>query len=79
MSLHVEIVTPKGSVLDAEATEVVLPGKIGEFAVLDGHIPLLSALWCKKQRVQQPDAATAKHQNHEDQWEIYGHRAIRPP
>ena len=44
MSLQLEIVTPLGSVLTAAAEEVVLPGKIGEFAVLDGHIPLLSAL-----------------------------------
>ena len=44
MALHLEIVTPKGSVVDIDAAEVVLPGKLGEFAVLEGHIPLLSAL-----------------------------------
>jgi F-type H+-transporting ATPase subunit epsilon len=44
MSLHLEIVTPRGSVVDAEVAEVTLPGKLGEFGVLDGHIPFLSAL-----------------------------------
>jgi len=44
VSMHLEIVTPKGSVIDIEAEEVVLPGKQGEFTILDGHIPFLSAL-----------------------------------
>lgn len=44
MNLHLEIVTPTGSVVDAMADEVILPGKLGEFGVLDGHIPFLSAL-----------------------------------
>lgn len=44
MALHLEIVTPKGSVIDVEAEEVILPGKLGEFGVLDGHIPFLSAM-----------------------------------
>jgi F-type H+-transporting ATPase subunit epsilon len=44
VALHLEIVTPKGSVLATDTTEVVLPGRVGEFAVLEGHIPLLAAL-----------------------------------
>jgi len=44
MALHLEIVTPKGSVVDVEVEQVTLPGKLGEFGVLDGHIPFLSAL-----------------------------------
>ena len=44
MTMHLEIVTPKGSQIDVEAEEVVLPGKQGEFTILDGHIPFLSAL-----------------------------------
>jgi len=44
MALHLEIVTPRGSVVATDAEEVVLPGKLGEFGVLDGHIPFLSAL-----------------------------------
>jgi F-type H+-transporting ATPase subunit epsilon len=44
VALHLEIVTPKGSVVAADAEEVYLPGKLGEFGILDGHIPFLSAL-----------------------------------
>jgi F-type H+-transporting ATPase subunit epsilon len=44
VALHLEIVTPKGAVVKTEAEEVYLPGKLGEFGVLSGHIPFLSAL-----------------------------------
>jgi F-type H+-transporting ATPase subunit epsilon len=44
LSLNLEIVSPEGSVAKAEVDEVYLPGKLGEFGVLDGHIPFLSAL-----------------------------------
>lgn len=44
MSLQLEIVTPKGSVISTSVEEVMLPGSNGEFGVLDGHIPLLAAL-----------------------------------
>jgi F-type H+-transporting ATPase subunit epsilon len=44
MALHLEIVTPKGAVLGVDTEKVYLPGKQGEFGVLDGHIPFLSAL-----------------------------------
>jgi len=44
VALHLEIVTPLGPVVKTDADEVVLPGKLGEFGVLDGHIPFLSAL-----------------------------------
>lgn len=42
--LHLEVVTPRGLVVKTDVDEVRLPGKVGEFAVLEGHIPLLSAL-----------------------------------
>ncbi len=44
MALHLEIVTPRGLVAEVDADEVVLPGKLGEFGVLEGHIPFLSSL-----------------------------------
>ncbi len=44
MALHLEIVTPKGAIAELDVEEVVLPGKLGEFGVMDGHIPFLSAL-----------------------------------
>jgi F-type H+-transporting ATPase subunit epsilon len=42
--MQVEIVTPKGAALDTEADEVVAPGVRGEFGVLPGHTPFISAL-----------------------------------
>ncbi len=44
MTLKLEVVTPKGRVLDRTVDEVSLPGALGEFGVLEGHIPVLSAL-----------------------------------
>ncbi|MEK6607279.1 MAG: ATP synthase F1 subunit epsilon [Myxococcota bacterium] len=44
MALHVEVVTPRGAALSADADEVVAPGVLGEFGVLPGHLPLLSGL-----------------------------------
>ena len=39
-----EIVTPERVVITEEVDEVVLPGIEGEFGVLPGHIPFLTAL-----------------------------------
>ncbi len=39
-----EIVTPERVVISEEVDEVVLPGIEGEFGVLEGHIPFLTAL-----------------------------------
>ncbi len=38
----VELVTPKGVVLNKEVEEVIAPGIMGEFGVLIGHTPLLT-------------------------------------
>jgi len=38
----VEVVTPKGVVLDKEVEEVIAPGISGEFGVLIGHTPMLT-------------------------------------
>ena len=42
--LTLEIVTPDRALLREEVDEVVVPGSQGEFGVLPGHTPLLSAL-----------------------------------
>ncbi len=39
-----EVVTPDRKLLSAEADVVVLPGVEGQFGVLHGHVPFLSAL-----------------------------------
>ncbi|MBI4963942.1 MAG: ATP synthase F1 subunit epsilon [Desulfomonile tiedjei] len=38
----VELVTPKGVILDKEVEEVIAPGTMGEFGVLIGHTPMLT-------------------------------------
>ena len=38
----VELVTPKGVVIDKEVEEVIAPGIMGEFGVLIGHTPMLT-------------------------------------
>jgi F-type H+-transporting ATPase subunit epsilon len=40
--IRVELVTPKGIVIDKEVDEVIAPGGEGEFGVLIGHIPMLT-------------------------------------
>ncbi len=42
--LTLEVVTPERVVISEEVDEVVLPGIEGEFGVLPGHIPFLTAL-----------------------------------
>ena len=43
-ALHLEIVTPDSRVLSTEAEYVGAPGIEGQFGVMAGHIPFLSAL-----------------------------------
>jgi len=39
-----EVVTPAGSAVSTNADEVIVPGAEGEFGVLPGHTPFISAL-----------------------------------
>lgn len=39
-----ELVTPERIAVEAEASQVVVPGVEGEFTVLPGHAPVISAL-----------------------------------
>jgi F-type H+-transporting ATPase subunit epsilon len=39
-----QVVTPEGEVVDEQVEQVIAPGVQGEFGVLPGHIPFLSAL-----------------------------------
>lgn len=43
-SLHVNMVTPRGPVASRETDAVTAPGELGEFEVLPGHVPFLTAL-----------------------------------
>lgn len=42
--MHLEVVTPRGTLLQADVDEVTAPGSGGEFGVLPGHVPLLTGL-----------------------------------
>ena len=45
-TLHLEIITAGGAVVDAQAAQVTLPLADGEAGILPGHAPLLGALVC---------------------------------
>ena len=38
------VTTPRGALVDTDVDEVTAPGELGEFGVLPGHVPLMSAL-----------------------------------
>lgn len=42
--MRLSITTPRGSLVDADVEEVTAPGVLGEFGILPGHIPFLSAV-----------------------------------
>jgi F-type H+-transporting ATPase subunit epsilon len=42
--LEVNLVTPKGVLAHVEADSVQAPGELGEFEMLPGHVPMLTAL-----------------------------------
>src|SRR6185369_13247235 len=44
LAMHLDVVTPRGRLLTEEVEEVTAPGILGEFGVLPGHIPFLTAL-----------------------------------
>ncbi len=43
-NIHLEVVTPEKAVVSEEAQIVASPGALGEFGVLSGHTPFLTAL-----------------------------------
>jgi F-type H+-transporting ATPase subunit epsilon len=43
-TLDVRLVTPKGVVAHSETDGLTAPGELGEFELLPGHVPLLTAL-----------------------------------
>lgn len=42
--LHLEVVTPEKVLVSTDADIVAAPGTLGEFGILEGHVPFLSAL-----------------------------------
>ncbi len=42
--MQLEVVTPTGTAATADADEIIVPGAEGEFDVLPGHTPFVSAM-----------------------------------
>jgi F-type H+-transporting ATPase subunit epsilon len=42
--LYLEVVTPEKVIVSEEVESVVAPGSLGEFGVLEGHVPFLSGI-----------------------------------
>ena len=42
--MRLSVTTPRGALVDTDVEEVTAPGELGEFGVLPGHVPLMSAL-----------------------------------
>jgi F-type H+-transporting ATPase subunit epsilon len=42
--LHLEVVTPEKVMVSQEVEIVVAPGSLGEFGILEGHVPFLSGI-----------------------------------
>jgi F-type H+-transporting ATPase subunit epsilon len=55
MPLAVNVVTPEGQAFQGPADAVVLPGSEGEFGVLPGHEPFLTALKIGPMTIRKPD------------------------
>ena len=56
-SFHVSVVTPEGSVLEADALSAVFPAYDGEVGILPGHAPLLALLGVGELRVTRTDGS----------------------
>jgi F-type H+-transporting ATPase subunit epsilon len=42
--MRLSVTTPQGALVETDVDEVTAPGALGEFGVLPGHVPFLSAL-----------------------------------
>jgi len=58
MSIALTVVTPEGQAFQDEVEAVVLPGSEGEFGVLPGHEPFLTALRIGPMTVRKPGGDT---------------------
>lgn len=58
--MKVEVITPKGMELAADASQIVLPTKAGEITVLPHHVPLISVLKAGIMRITTVDKVVEK-------------------
>lgn len=43
-NVHLEVVTPQRILISQDVESVVAPGSLGEFGVMEGHVPFLSGI-----------------------------------
>lgn len=53
--LHLELVSPAGTIFDGDVEQVVIPAITGEMGVLAKHAPLVAQLAIGRMRVQKPN------------------------
>lgn len=58
MALHLEIVTPEGTKLSQDVSEVTAPGVMGELGILENHIPILTVLDVGKLTLKTAEGST---------------------
>jgi F-type H+-transporting ATPase subunit epsilon len=58
MPISLSVVTPEGHAFRGEAEAVVLPGSEGEFGVLPGHEPYLTAIKIGPMAIRKPGGET---------------------
>lgn len=56
-SFHLSVVTPEGSILEADALSAVFPAFDGEVGILPNHAPLLALLGIGELRVTRTDGS----------------------
>lgn len=58
MALHLEVVTPEGTKLSEDVSEITAPGVMGELGILENHIPVLTVLDVGKLTLKTTEATT---------------------
>ena len=58
--MTLEIITPEKEIFKGEVNAVTLPGKSGEFEILNQHASIISTLTTGKIKVTMPDKKTEK-------------------
>ncbi len=53
-NFHLRLLTPDQSVIDGEASAVIIPGREGDFTALPLHMPLITSLRAGDIEVHQP-------------------------
>ncbi len=56
--MKIEMVLPEGVLLEGSISKAVLPGAAGEFAVMPGHISMVTPLQCGAVEIQMRDNST---------------------